>query len=98
MSANQENHGEDIMPMEDIEQPQELAPATKKVYSRLPRVGARKEREHIRGLFNEPEDTVWDVYNNEARKVDTELVNDWKESLNSLLLFVSDASTLSRIY
>jgi len=33
--------------------------------------------------------TAWDVYNNEARKVDTELVNDWKDSLNSLLLFVS---------
>jgi Family of unknown function (DUF6535) len=33
--------------------------------------------------------TAWDVYNNEARKVDTELVNDWRDSLNSLLLFVS---------
>jgi len=31
----------------------------------------------------------WDVYNNEARKVDMELVNDWRDSLNSLLLFVS---------
>jgi Family of unknown function (DUF6535) len=31
----------------------------------------------------------WDVYNNEAKKVDTELVNDWRDSLNSLLLFVS---------
>jgi Family of unknown function (DUF6535) len=31
----------------------------------------------------------WDVYNNEAKKTDTELVNDWRESLNSLLLFVS---------
>jgi len=31
----------------------------------------------------------WDVYNNEAKKVDTELVNDWTSSLNSLLLFVS---------
>jgi hypothetical protein len=30
-----------------------------------------------------------DVYNNEAKKTDTELVNDWRESLNSLLLFVS---------
>jgi Family of unknown function (DUF6535) len=33
--------------------------------------------------------SAWDVYNNEARKVDTELVNDWRDSLNSLLLFVS---------
>jgi hypothetical protein len=96
MSASQENHGEDI-PMEDIEPPRELAPTAKKVYGRLPRVGASREGEHIRGLFNEPEYTVWDVYNNEARKVDTELVNDWKESLNSLLLFVSDTPTLAYI-
>ncbi|KIM29772.1 hypothetical protein M408DRAFT_67442, partial [Serendipita vermifera MAFF 305830] len=31
----------------------------------------------------------WDVYNNEAKKVDTELVKDWRESLNSLLLFAA---------
>jgi hypothetical protein len=30
----------------------------------------------------------WDVYNNEAKIVDTELVNDWRGSLKSLLLFV----------
>ena len=30
----------------------------------------------------------WDVYNNEALKVDTELVKDWQTSLNSLLIFV----------
>jgi hypothetical protein len=37
----------------------------------------------------------WDVYNNEAKKTDTELVKDWRESLNSLLLFVSSlAQTL----
>jgi hypothetical protein len=36
--------------------------------------------------------SAWDVYNNEARKVDTELVNDWRDSLNSLLLFVSISS------
>lgn len=84
--------------MENIEPPRELAPTAKKVYGRLPRVDASREWEHIRGLFNEPEYTVWDVYNNEARKVDTELVNDWKESLNSLLLFVSDTPTLAYIY
>jgi hypothetical protein len=38
--------------------------------------------------------SAWDVYNNEARKVDTELVNDWRDSLNSLLLFVSIRSRL----
>ncbi|KIM29839.1 hypothetical protein M408DRAFT_67347, partial [Serendipita vermifera MAFF 305830] len=31
----------------------------------------------------------WDVYNKEAKKVDTELVNDWRDSLNSLLLFAA---------
>jgi tetratricopeptide (TPR) repeat protein len=35
----------------------------------------------------------WDVYNNEAKEVDTELVNDWRDSLNSLLLFVSTFDT-----
>jgi Family of unknown function (DUF6535) len=97
MSANVESHVEDI-PMEDMEQPKELAAAAKKVYSRLPRAGASTRREHTHGLFSEPEYTVWDVYNNEAKKVDTELVNDWKESLNSLLLFVSDDPSLVHIY
>lgn len=31
----------------------------------------------------------WDVYNNEAKKVDTELVKDWMSSLNSLLIFAA---------
>lgn len=31
----------------------------------------------------------WDVYNNEAKKIDFELVKDWTSSLNFLLLFVS---------
>ncbi|KIM20065.1 hypothetical protein M408DRAFT_79231, partial [Serendipita vermifera MAFF 305830] len=35
------------------------------------------------------ERSAWDVYNNEAKKVDTELVNDWRASLNSLLLFAA---------
>jgi len=84
--------------MEDVQRPQELARTPKKVYSRLPRASASLGREHTHGLFSEPEYTVWDVYNNEARKVDTELVNDWKESLNSLLLFVSNAPSSIRIY
>jgi hypothetical protein len=29
------------------------------------------------------------VYNNEAKKVDNELINDWRDSLNFLLVFVS---------
>lgn len=35
------------------------------------------------------ERSAYDVCNNEAKKVDTELVNDWRESLNAMLLFVS---------
>jgi hypothetical protein len=45
------------------------------------------EPDHIPGFIKEF--TAWDVYNNEARKVDNELVKDWTSSLNSLLLFVS---------
>ena len=41
----------------------------------------------IPGLAHES--SGWDVYNNEARKVDVELVRDWTGSLNFLLLFVS---------
>jgi hypothetical protein len=33
--------------------------------------------------------SVWEVYNDEARKVDSELVKDWTASLNFLLVFVS---------
>jgi hypothetical protein len=36
-----------------------------------------------------PESTIWDVYNNEARILDNELVKDWTSSLNFLLVFVS---------
>lgn len=43
--------------------------------------------EHGPASFKET--TAWDVYNNEARKVDAELVKDWNASLKSLLLFVS---------
>ncbi|KIM23507.1 hypothetical protein M408DRAFT_262720 [Serendipita vermifera MAFF 305830] len=35
------------------------------------------------------EATVWDVYNNEAKKVDDELVKDWRDNLSSLLLFAA---------
>lgn len=35
------------------------------------------------------ENDVWDVYNAEAKKEDIELVKDWRDNLNSLLLFVS---------
>ena len=44
----------------------------------------------IQGLAHES--SGWDVYNNEARKVDVELVRDWTGSLNFLLLFVSTSN------
>jgi hypothetical protein len=48
--------------------------------------GAVGESRWLPGMTREY--SGWDVYNNEAKKVDMELVNDWRESLNSLLLFV----------
>jgi hypothetical protein len=52
-------------------------------------IGTGVEAEGGRLHGRTKEYSAWDVYNNEARKVDTELVNDWRDSLNSLLLFVS---------
>jgi Family of unknown function (DUF6535) len=51
--------------------------------------GVTGEGGQLHGMTKEY--SAWDVYNNEAKKVDTELVNDWRDSLNSLLLFVSIA-------
>ena len=51
------------------------------------------EEERIPGMVKES--TVWDVYNNEARKVDNELVKDWTASLNFLLIFVSTHTLLA---
>jgi hypothetical protein len=44
------------------------------------------EGERLPGLVKEF--TAWDVYNNESKKVDDELVKDWTVSLNFLLVFV----------
>jgi hypothetical protein len=38
--------------------------------------------------------TIWDVYVNEAKGVDKELVDEWRSSLNFLLVFVSPPSSL----
>jgi Family of unknown function (DUF6535) len=40
------------------------------------------------------ESTIWDVYVNEAKGVDKELVDEWRSSLNFLLVFVSPLSSL----
>jgi hypothetical protein len=50
-------------------------------------VGMASKGDRLSGIPKEY--SGWDVYNNEAKKVDIELVNDWRDSLNSLLLFVS---------
>ncbi|KIM20823.1 hypothetical protein M408DRAFT_122873 [Serendipita vermifera MAFF 305830] len=49
--------------------------------------GVMSEEERLLGL--EKEYSGWDVYNNEAKKVDTELVKDWTSSLNFLLVFAA---------
>lgn len=35
------------------------------------------------------EDTAWEIYNRKAALYDRELVKDWNDSLNTLLIFVS---------
>jgi Family of unknown function (DUF6535) len=45
------------------------------------------DREYFPRIIKET--TPWDIYNNEARKIDRELVKDWTTSLNFLLVFVS---------
>jgi hypothetical protein len=52
----------------------------------------RIKDERILGMMTE--NSGWDVYNNEAKKVDTELVKDWTSSLNFLLIFVSFILTI----
>ncbi|KIM20694.1 hypothetical protein M408DRAFT_30152 [Serendipita vermifera MAFF 305830] len=70
---------------------QSVAPviAAKQLDGTLPFAGLTTKGERVHGLVTEYEHTVWDVHNNEAMKVDNELVKDWKESLNSLLLFAA---------
>jgi hypothetical protein len=47
------------------------------------------EGDHSPGVMKEF--TAWDVYNNESKKVDDELVKDWTVSLNFLLVFVRNS-------
>jgi hypothetical protein len=67
-------------PMATVEPAQERAPEM------------ISEGERILGMTRE--NSGWDVYNNEARKVDMELVKDWTTSLNFLLIFVSCIPTI----
>ena len=71
--------------MSDLENTREDRRRGATVYTDL---GAASNIDMIPGMTKEY--SGWDVYNNEAKKVDTELIRDWRESLNSLLLFVSN--------
>jgi hypothetical protein len=33
--------------------------------------------------------TAWEIYNHKASEVDRELIKDWNDNLNTLLIFVS---------
>jgi hypothetical protein len=35
--------------------------------------------------------TAWEIYNHKASEVDREMIKDWNDSLNTLLIFVSQA-------
>ncbi|KIM31690.1 hypothetical protein M408DRAFT_20918 [Serendipita vermifera MAFF 305830] len=72
-----QNIKDDKLTWNPREQPPQLEPVA----------GINTTAELIPGMVKES--SGWDVYNNEAKKVDTELVNDWRASLNSLLLFAA---------
>lgn len=88
MSAYIIEYNDDI-PITDLRQPRILDPmigAGKLKHREAFIPDAMGEHDRIIGMVRE--NTVWDVYNNEARKVDNELVKDWQSSLNFLLVFV----------
>jgi hypothetical protein len=33
--------------------------------------------------------TAWEIYNHRASEIDREMIKDWNDSLNTLLIFVS---------
>jgi hypothetical protein len=35
------------------------------------------------------ETTAWEIYNHKAAEIDREMIKDWNDSLNTLLIFVS---------
>jgi hypothetical protein len=40
-------------------------------------------------LIVTPDTTAWDIYNYHAGRVESEVVKDWNDTLNTLLVFVS---------
>jgi hypothetical protein len=47
---------------------------------------ARKSGEPLNVTENT---TVWEIYNHKATKADREMIKDWNDSLNTLIIFVS---------
>jgi hypothetical protein len=39
------------------------------------------------------ETTAWEIYNSKASGIDKEMIKDWNDSLNTLLIFVSQAQS-----
>jgi hypothetical protein len=51
--------------------------------------GLRKESRQADGPFAVTEEaTAWEIYNHKVSKIDRELIKDWNDSLNTLLIFV----------
>ena len=63
--------------------------ANNRDYSRIlgiPLNSGEKPRESLKVT---PDTTAWDIYNYQAGRVESEVVKDWHDSLNTLLVFVS---------
>jgi hypothetical protein len=51
-------------------------------------MNAPRRRRHDPNAMIANENSIWDVYNNVADVEDDELIKDWNDSLNFLLVFV----------
>lgn len=51
-------------------------------------LGQRRRTAHDDSLFVNEDTTAWELYNAKANEVDQELIRDWNDSLNTLLIFV----------
>lgn len=50
---------------------------------------ARDQRQPGTPLAVNADTTAWEIYNDRAFAIDKELIKDWNDSLNTLLIFVS---------
>ena len=66
--------------------------ANNRTYSRIlgiPLDSGEKPRESLKVT---PDTTAWDIYNYQAGRVESEVVKDWNDTLNTLLVFVSKSN------